>query len=73
MRNFLAGVIEDPVLDVVETDPQLVNPVAEEVRFGPAKVVPQLPQAFDPNEALESCLGGKPPSQSRTGTDPSSQ
>ena len=44
---------------MVEADPQLVNPVAEEVRFGPAKVVPQLPQAFDPNEALESCLGGQ--------------
>ena len=51
--------VEDPVLDVVEADPQLGNPVAEEVRFGPAKVVPQLPQAFDPNEALESCLGGQ--------------
>ncbi len=48
--------VEDAVLDMVQADSQFVNPVTEQVRLGPAKVVPQLSQAFDPDEALESCL-----------------
>jgi hypothetical protein len=62
--------IEESLLDAVEADPQFVDPVAEEIRFGPTKVVPNLSEPLDANEALETRLQGKSlePFQNGAGT-----
>ena len=51
-RTSFMKEIEDPVVHISVTHTQLVNPVTQEIGFGPTQFVTELRQALDPNDAF---------------------
>jgi hypothetical protein len=50
--------VQDPVVNASQADPQFVDPVAQEVRFGPPQFVAHLAQSLQPEVALVLHLRG---------------
>jgi len=51
--------IEDPIVDMVQTDPQFMNAIAQQVGFGPPQLVTKFGEPLDFDPALVLGLGWK--------------
>ncbi len=58
-RKLLVKEVENAVIDALKSYSQLVNPIAEKIRFGSTKFVAELLKSFQPHEAFYLSLFGQ--------------